>query len=156
MVQKNSSPAENERITVFHALRDSKILPPQEKTVDRLQEEGQVFVAAGSETTAKTLTIIFFHLLDNPMIFNRLRTELESAPGATSWNALQQLPYLSAVISEGLRLDFGITGRNQVKTPSCVDNIYLTKRSVQHLKRASNTSSGCSLQAPQLAPCPFS
>ncbi len=100
--------------TVFHELRDSPHLPAQEKNVERLAQEGQVLVLAGSETTAKTLSIIWYHLLDDPKRLQKARTEIETLPVRASWGELQRLPYLSAVVNEGLRLNFGITGRTQV------------------------------------------
>jgi cytochrome P450 len=47
----------------------------------------------------------------NPLIFDKLRTELSNAPSAGSWTELEKLPYLSAVIEEGNRLSFGVTAR---------------------------------------------
>lgn len=106
--------------TIFHHLRDDPRLPAAEKSPDRLQQEGQVLVLAGSETTAKTLSIIVFHLLDKPELFEQVKSEVQTivpANGKPTWNSLEKLPYLTAVIHEGLRLDFGITGRNQVRDP---------------------------------------
>lgn len=47
---------------MFHQLRDSPLLPREEKSAERLAQQGQVFIAAGSEMTAKTLSIIYYHL----------------------------------------------------------------------------------------------
>lgn len=102
---------------MFHHLRDDPNLPAAEKAVDRLQQEGQVLVLAGSETTAKTLGIIMFHLLDQPEWLSKVRSEVQtvmSPKGHPKWTDLERLPHLAAVIHEGLRLNFGITGRNQV------------------------------------------
>jgi cytochrome P450 len=119
--------------TIFHALLDSD-LPWQEKTADHLQDEGQVIIAAGSETTAKALSIITFHLLQDRNKLQRLRKELRSVmptPNSqASWTTLEQLPYLvglvplavfeqyetyagmqAAVINEGIRLGQGVTTR---------------------------------------------
>ena len=81
---------------------------------------GSTFIAAGSETTAKTLSIIWFHLLDNPSKLEKVRSELQNLPLEASWGELQRLPYLSAVVNEGLRLNFGITGRTQVYQSICI------------------------------------
>ena len=40
------------RRTIFEELVDSKELPKQEKSVDRLWQEGQIVIGAGTETTA--------------------------------------------------------------------------------------------------------
>ena len=64
--------------TVFHALLESD-LPPEEKSSWRLWQEGQTIIGAGSETTANTLSVIHFHLLDNPDALSKLRAELQEA-----------------------------------------------------------------------------
>jgi len=84
--------------TIFHALRDCD-LPPEEKTLQRLCDEGEILVGAGSETTAQTLARMFFYLAgDGKRLLGRLRRELdEAAPDAAripSWGELQRLPYL--------------------------------------------------------------
>ncbi len=78
-------------------------------------------MAAGSETTAKILSIIWYHLLDVPRRLEKVRSEIETLPVEASWEGFQRLDYLSAVVNEGLRLDFGITGRTQVCL--CVDKL---------------------------------
>jgi cytochrome P450 len=95
--------------TIFHDILKSD-LAPHEKTPDRLWQEGQTFVAAGTETTAWALTVITFYLLQSPEKLQRLRDELKEA-NATSSTQLEKLPYLTAVIQEGLRLSFGVCSR---------------------------------------------
>ncbi|KAF1839795.1 cytochrome P450 [Decorospora gaudefroyi] len=63
---------------------------------------------AGSDTTAITLRTIFYNLLLNPTLLQRLMNELESndifsETGLTTWSKVHDLPYLSAVIKEALR-----------------------------------------------------
>lgn len=100
--------------TIFHTLRDSD-LPPRERTLRRLCDEGEIFTGAGSETTAKTLTTILFYLTTKPGCMRKLKEELlDAIPNVdqpASWSKLEHLPYLSAVIQEGLRLSYGITTR---------------------------------------------
>ncbi|KAJ6440648.1 putative thiol methyltransferase 2 [Purpureocillium lavendulum] len=100
--------------TIFHTLRDSD-LPPEERTLQRLCDEGEILTGAGSETTAQTLTRILFYLKQEPQTLAKLRDELDDAlaahPTTPSWTVLQQLPYLSAVVREGLRLSYGTTTR---------------------------------------------
>lgn len=104
----------DEKTTIFHTLRDSDLLP-EEKSMQRLRDESEIFTGAGSETTARTLTTIVFYLLQNPDVMKKLRTELRTSiphsQGFRSWNQLEQLPCLSAVVQEGLRLSYGITAR---------------------------------------------
>lgn len=95
--------------TIFHDIILSD-LPPREKTLDRLWQEGQTFVAAGTETTSWCLTVITFYLLQHPEKLARLRAELLEAKASSS-TQLEKLPYLSAVIQEGLRLSYGVCTR---------------------------------------------
>ncbi|KKA21399.1 Cytochrome P450 [Rasamsonia emersonii CBS 393.64] len=97
--------------SVYDSVLDSPVLPSSEKSLLRLQQEGALLVLAGTESPAKSLNIIFYHLLANPSILSKLRTELSAVPTPASWTQLEQLPYLSAVIEEGNRLSFGVTAR---------------------------------------------
>ncbi|KAN0093577.1 cytochrome P450 [Hyaloscypha variabilis] len=100
--------------SIFHELRDCN-LPDEEKTVGRLCDEGQILTGAGTETTATTLTQITFFLLEDRGILEKLRSELRTVmptkDSEISVTRLEQLPYLSAVISEGLRISIGVTAR---------------------------------------------
>jgi cytochrome P450 len=61
------------------------------------------------------MSVATFHLLSQPSTLRKLKTELEKAiPDptiSTPLAQLEQLPYLTAVIKEGLRLSFGNTSR---------------------------------------------
>ncbi len=48
----------------------------------------------------------------------KLRAELSTVPANASWSELEQLPYLTAVITEGNRLNFGLTMRNCRTAPT--------------------------------------
>jgi len=97
--------------SVYSSVLSNPNLPASEKSLLRLEQEGALLVLAGTESPAKTLTIIFYHLLANPSILTKLRSELSTIPAPASWTQLEQLPYLSAVIEEGNRLSFGVTAR---------------------------------------------
>ncbi|KAI0478322.1 cytochrome P450 [Xylaria cf. heliscus] len=101
---------------VFHEMRDSKHLPPQDKRFSYYRREAGSFVGGGTETTASALTTLTYFVLANPDILQRLREELQTVmpvgqkelpPTAT----LESLPYLTAVIQEGIRLSFSVPGR---------------------------------------------
>ncbi len=74
-------------------------------------------ICLAGESIASTLTLIIYHLLANPTVLENLKSELKSAipdaeigiPQAT----LESLPYLRAVIKEGLRLSYGVSSRMQ-------------------------------------------
>ena len=101
--------------TMFHELLSTDILPPTEKTEGRLRDEVQTTVAAGTETVAHTLRVITYHLCTKPHMLARLRQELTSVPGYSDgtmkWYDLEKLPYLTAVITEGMRLSYGLATR---------------------------------------------
>lgn len=90
-------------------------LPEQEKSMDRLVDEGQAVVGAGSITTAEMLSAMMYHLIAEPQIMKNLQSELQPviqrSNGRPSQNDLESLPYLNAVIKEGLRLYYGISQR---------------------------------------------
>ncbi|KAJ5505705.1 Cytochrome P450 [Penicillium expansum] len=90
-------------------------LPPAELSFHRLTQEAMSVSGAGIETTMWTLSVATFHILWNPAIEQRLVSELvEAMPDPDqilSWAQLEKLPFLSAVISESLRLSFGSVQR---------------------------------------------
>lgn len=98
---------------VFAELQESKILPPEEKTMYRLSGEGFNFLLAGTETTAATLTVITYHLLAQPKIYARLMQDLEGLNHSNlKWTELEQRPYFWAVIQESLRMMPGVSHRS--------------------------------------------
>ncbi|EEA20930.1 hypothetical protein TMatcc_000933 [Talaromyces marneffei ATCC 18224] len=100
--------------TVFHELLDST-LPPDELKPARLRDEAFSLVAAGSDTTAHVLRGTTYHISANPTIrlqlFNELKTAIPDPDNLPSLPELEKLPYLSAVIHEGLRLANPVTHR---------------------------------------------
>ncbi|KAL5393346.1 hypothetical protein DPSP01_000169 [Paraphaeosphaeria sporulosa] len=100
--------------TIFEALL-SDSLPPEEKTLQRLTDEGIVILGAGLETTARYLTNVTTHLLLNPYCLAKLRAELKTVmptPGDCPPSIiLENLPYLSAVVQEGLRCERVLASR---------------------------------------------
>lgn len=70
-------------------------------------------IFAGSDTTAISLSSIFYHLITNPDKHKKLMDELDDAVkegragtenGIVTWQESQKLPYLDAVIQESLRM----------------------------------------------------
>jgi cytochrome P450 len=74
---------------------------------------------AGFETTANVLRLVFFHVFSNAAILQRLRAELASASGPSQSSGqvefelrtLEQLPYLTSILMEGMRLSPAIASR---------------------------------------------
>ncbi|KAL5414760.1 hypothetical protein PMIN04_008884 [Paraphaeosphaeria minitans] len=118
------SPEEKESIrdlasqpTALHTLLTST-LPAQELLTPRLEDEAFTLLGAGTLTTAHTLTTLLYHILANPTIKHNLQTELASLhanllPGTSSLPPadLEHAPHLQAVVTEGLRLSFGVSHR---------------------------------------------
>lgn len=113
--QKSNMGTSSQR-SIFQELRDSPTLPKSEKSVKRLEDEATLLVMAGTESTAKSISIAHYHILANPAIMTRLRAELASQPSHTL-SELQRLPYVNAIGMEANRLSFGLTGRNARVSP---------------------------------------
>lgn len=62
--------------TIFQDIIDSN-LPPSEKSAGRLNAEAGLMVGAGTETTARSLSVTIFYLLENPSTLQRLRSEFK-------------------------------------------------------------------------------
>jgi cytochrome P450 len=72
-------------------------------------------IFAGSETTAISLSSVFYFLVKNPQVYTKLMAEIDEAVengtiedregnGIVTWTESQKLPYLDAVIQESFRM----------------------------------------------------
>ncbi|KAF8966429.1 cytochrome P450 [Flammula alnicola] len=100
-----------------------KMSENKEKVRTWLLHEGLNLRFAGSETVGNACTIASFFVLRDPRIKATLVKELEEAwPDVDvplGYEALEKLPYLTAVIKEGLRLSYGtVTPMPRVVGPS--------------------------------------
>ena len=90
--------------TIFNEILTSS-LPPQEKSIIRLQQEAAGIVGAAIETTKATLTFAPFYIISNSQIkrrlFNELHTYFPDISKSPTLPELEQLPYLTAIIQEG-------------------------------------------------------
>jgi len=86
------------------AARDEETGRPfgREELIDQLG----VFFLAGHETTASALTWVFYLLAQSPALLARLRDELDAVVGGgpITYDQVQRLSYVRAVIKETLRL----------------------------------------------------
>lgn len=97
--EANSFPTLQTQSTIFNSILSSSSLSPEEKSTNRIAQEGFVIVVAGGETTARVLTMITFHLLANrDSALLRLRKELTAAmpdeSARVDIKTLEQLPWL--------------------------------------------------------------
>ncbi len=97
--------------TIVNDILDSK-LPLSDKAVERIYEDVSTVCNAAFETTASVLRLALFYVFSNRSILQRLRTELETVE-TIELKTLEQLPYLTSVLKESLRLGGGISTRLQ-------------------------------------------
>ncbi|PYI02043.1 cytochrome P450 [Aspergillus sclerotiicarbonarius CBS 121057] len=129
-IVEQGSPAPGSAVDVsdniFYKMITSDQLPAAEKTTKRLIDEARIVIAAGTDTTAQALKGITYELLANPAVLAKLKKELEHAiplphegedQELPSVADLEELPYLSAVIEEGLRLYAGFSYRQERVSP---------------------------------------
>lgn len=94
-------------VSLFRHIVESE-MPESELSVDRLTKEAQVLLGAGTASTARTLDFICYYILANENIKVTLQNELKGVMSGypekvPSWADLEKLPYLQALIKEGLR-----------------------------------------------------
>jgi len=112
----DAKPASAELRTIVDDLLHGD-LPEPEKRSGRVLQEGLNLVAAGSVTTAVTATASFYYLASDPELLRRLQAELSPVFGNLSQDEfptvseLEQLPLLTAVLKETLRLSYGVVQR---------------------------------------------
>lgn len=73
-------------------------------TDEELHDELITLLFAGHETTASALSWLFYWVHYQPEVQTKLRSELDSLGRHTDYRQINNLPYLSAVISETLRI----------------------------------------------------
>nr|OQO29273.1 hypothetical protein B0A51_07518 [Rachicladosporium sp. CCFEE 5018] len=97
------------------AMMDKSNLPAGECTARRFAADAGAFIGAGTETTGRTLAVTVFHVLAKPTILATLRAELRTVmphpDSPITLPQLEKLPYLTAILHEGLRLAHGVSGR---------------------------------------------
>ncbi|KAK6206499.1 hypothetical protein LQW54_007681 [Pestalotiopsis sp. IQ-011] len=98
----------HEKTSIFHHILRSD-LPASEKDAPRLKREAFALLAAGTITTASTLTLIVYFILADPSVEKRLREDLKGVTAkypaeVPRWADLEKIAYLAGCIKEGLRL----------------------------------------------------
>lgn len=104
MEQKGEPQNDVQHATIFTEIVNST-RPNEDKSAMRLQHEAKTVVSAGTETTARALSVAMYHLLADRTFYDTLKAELvEAIPDPSAIPALpvlETLPYLTAVIAEG-------------------------------------------------------
>ncbi|KAI9704833.1 MAG: hypothetical protein M1836_006613 [Candelina mexicana] len=118
--------ASNEKITeqpppipngflIDHLLNKPLPGPPSEKSYKRLAQEFQVLIGAGSDEIAIVLSATVFYSLKNAEIQKKILAELKEynidGYNLPDYRELEKLPYMNAVINEGLRITLPIASR---------------------------------------------
>ena len=90
---------------LMSALVAAEFYDSKEESIDAVVQELIGLVVGGAETTAKALSWCLRGLLSRPQAVARLRQELDTVLGDRAMTAedLKNLPYLEAVVHEGLR-----------------------------------------------------
>lgn len=93
---------------LYYHLTDEEGLEPVKPSREIVYSDGLLAVIAGSDTTATTLTGLWYYLLGDPERFERLRNEVDTyfPPGEEplDFTRMVNMPYLNACINETLRL----------------------------------------------------
>ena len=96
-LEKQSLSEAASKSVIIEALGDQRI-PPEERTLKRLLDEGTVIIFAGTETSSRALAVGMFYLLNNKSLITRLRAELATLPDQPDENLtlqqLEPLPFL--------------------------------------------------------------
>ena len=116
MTSNNRDLKQDHSSNIFQELLNSDV-PTEERSIDRLTDEGITLVGAGTNSTSHVLSATVYHVLANPIILQNIRKELqEIMPHDFSAQAfltrLEHLPFLTASIMEGLRLSNAASHRN--------------------------------------------
>ncbi|KAL4912990.1 cytochrome P450 [Aspergillus aurantiobrunneus] len=99
--------------TIYHELlRPEAYRTGTAPSSGSLYEESQALMFGGADTTGTTMMHGCFFILSSADIHTKLKEELRSAwpviNAAPTWEELEKLPYLTAVIKESLRMSPGV------------------------------------------------
>ncbi len=95
-LQRNQKP--EGQTTIFYDVLNNNHVRKEEKTVEHLAAEAHTVVVAATVTTSHILSVLTFHVVNNPDILEKLRAELatvmtENQP-PPNLRQLEPLPYL--------------------------------------------------------------
>ncbi|KAI1114168.1 pisatin demethylase [Nemania sp. NC0429] len=79
-------------------------------TRDQAEIEGLFMIVAGSDSTASAIRVTMLHIMTCPRVYNRLKQEIRDAvinskaSSPIKFEEAKRIPYLQAVVYEGLRI----------------------------------------------------
>jgi hypothetical protein len=91
-------------------------------------------ILAGSDTTAAAIRVILLYVMSHPRVYAKLQAEIDEAvrnrtapasPGVISDAEVRRLPYLGAVVREGMRVSLIFPQGVQIFGNSCANNTFL-------------------------------
>ncbi|RDW77757.1 hypothetical protein BP6252_05810 [Coleophoma cylindrospora] len=108
IADRRAVPKEERQQDLLQLFLDNNEANPEEFTETEIRGEIRVFMLAGSDTTSYSATCALLLLLNNPETFKALMTEIDAEFPALdsdiSFEKIQNMPYLNAVISESMRV----------------------------------------------------
>lgn len=95
-------------ISLFSHIVHESGMPKSELTEDRLAKEAQAMLGGGTVSPARTMSFASYYILSRPDLKARLQAELadtmaEWPQRVPTWEQLESLPLLQAIIKESLR-----------------------------------------------------
>lgn len=108
-------------------------------TKDDLFSEALLQILAGSDTTATAIRGIMLYLIAHPRVYTKLQAEIDAAvssgdapaaPSIVSDASLRELPYLQAVVREGLRVHPPVTDVVPKLVPKGGDSVVIDGKQV--------------------------
>ncbi|KAK1723386.1 cytochrome P450 monooxygenase [Colletotrichum acutatum] len=111
---KNKLASENNSLQsksiIIEALGNSHV-PAQERTMERLVDEGQVIIFAGTETSSRSLAVGMFYLLADKSLVTKALDELSKLDHIPdeelTMKDLETLPFMTGIVKEAIRLSYG-------------------------------------------------
>ncbi|KAM7182700.1 Cytochrome P450 [Rhypophila sp. PSN 637] len=103
---------------------------------DELLSETVLQIIAGSDTTATALRSIMLYLFSHPRVYAKLQAEIHATAqerkyeGVIPDSEVRKLPYLQAVIKEGMRMHPPITDSVPKRVPDGGDTVVVDGKSV--------------------------
>lgn len=90
-----------EHKSIISSIMENPSIPPVERDLDRMVDEGTLVIFAGTETSSRAISVGMFYLLQNKAILKNLRKELSTLPFRSendySLAQLEPLPYLVSI-----------------------------------------------------------